>query len=144
MVSFASVIVQQDEDAYEHNAIKTDTYQYGISKRDANQNGFSKIDAGKRNSEKFTIGKFIYFLFAPTLLYRASYPRNTSIDWYKVWLNFYHLLVLLFCGLLITTHMLIPTMKDIGKKRPIEFVELFNMLCNIMLISIPIFFIFFY
>lgn len=134
MVSFASVIMQQDEDADEHNAIKTDAYQ----------NGFSTRDAAKRNSEKFTIGKFIYFLFAPTLLYRASYPRNTSIDWYKVWLNFYHFVIVLFCGLLITTRMMIPTMENVGKKRQIELIELFNMLYNIMLISIPIFFIFFY
>ena len=37
-----------------------------------------------KNQERFSgpeFSRYLYFLFAPTLIYRDEYPRNSTIDW---------------------------------------------------------------
>lgn len=107
-----------------------------------NQDGATSVENNNQDGPT-SIQSIIYFLFAPTLLYRTSYPRTQKINFYNVWINFYHFVILNFCLLLIVNHQLIPTMKHFGE-RPITAIELINMLYKIMLISLPVLFIFFF
>ncbi|KZC13830.1 Sterol O-acyltransferase 1 [Dufourea novaeangliae] len=63
--------------------------------------------------------KFIYFMFAPTLIYQDSYPRTKKIRWNFVLVNFAEVAtVIVFVGLLYQ-RLLQPTFEDFGTQ-PIE------------------------
>jgi sterol O-acyltransferase len=57
-------------------------------------------------------GKFLYFLFAPTLIYRDEYPRREKINWGYVASNLFQVVASMFyCNFLIS-HFLIPLFQN--------------------------------
>ncbi|XP_038862287.1 sterol O-acyltransferase 2 isoform X1 [Salvelinus namaycush] len=55
-----------------------------------------------------TFSSYLYFLFAPTLIYRESYPRNPHIRWNYVGVTFAKILGCLFYGYFILVRLCIP------------------------------------
>ncbi|KAJ7998850.1 hypothetical protein DPEC_G00209240 [Dallia pectoralis] len=55
-----------------------------------------------------TFSSYLYFLFAPTLIYRESYPRNPQIRWNYVAVTFAKILGCLFYGYFILVRLCIP------------------------------------
>ncbi|XP_010864570.2 LOW QUALITY PROTEIN: sterol O-acyltransferase 2 [Esox lucius] len=51
---------------------------------------------------------YLYFLFAPTLIYRESYPRNPKIRWNYVGVTFLKILGCLFYGYFILVRLCVP------------------------------------
>lgn len=73
--------------------------------------------------------QYIYFLFAPTLIYRDSYPRNTAIQWNFVLEMFGQVLAAMFYVYYIVVRFCIPTFADLNQKEitlPIFISVLFN------------------
>ena len=88
-----------------------------------NQNGNS--GAKNETTEEDKLVAFTYFLFAPTLLYRASYPRTRSIDWSNVIGRTTNLATALFLTMLFMQRFLIPTFSKIGPSMRVT--EVMNM-----------------
>eukprot|EP00048_Salpingoeca_helianthica_P022771 m.20276 g.20276 ORF g.20276 m.20276 type:complete len:565 (-) comp7784_c0_seq1:74-1768(-) len=57
---------------------------------------------------------YIYFLFAPTLLYRPSYPRTPKIRWNVVVENFTHVVAALFYTYYIFSRYCVPQFQHTG------------------------------
>ncbi|XP_029630198.1 sterol O-acyltransferase 2 isoform X2 [Salmo trutta] len=55
-----------------------------------------------------TFSSYLYFLFAPTLIYRECYPRNPHIRWNYVGVTFAKILGCLFYGYFILVRLCIP------------------------------------
>ncbi|KAL0978892.1 hypothetical protein UPYG_G00177260 [Umbra pygmaea] len=55
-----------------------------------------------------TFSSYLYFLFAPTLIYRESYPRNPYIRWNYVGVTFAKILGCLFYGYFILERLCVP------------------------------------
>lgn len=89
------------------NRIETDSNRNNV-------NGQSNPKSGVKSGQSETFTSFVYFLFAPTLLYRSSYPRTKSIDWKAVINRSTNLAASLFISMLFTTRFLIPTFSKIG------------------------------
>lgn len=64
--------------------------------------------------------KFLYFFFAPTLVYQDSYPRAKTIRWNVVLVNFAEVTVVIFCVGLMYERLLEPNFKDFGTQ-PVEW-----------------------
>lgn len=62
-----------------------------------------------------SIQKYIYYLFAPTLLYRANYPRTSVIRWKFVGARFMEFLAIIFLYSFIYECHLRPHFGDFGK-----------------------------
>lgn len=60
--------------------------------------------------------KFLYFLFAPTLIYRNSYPRTQKIRWRWVFGNFAQVLGVLFYLYFIFVRFCVPVFQQIGRE----------------------------
>ncbi|XP_053982046.1 sterol O-acyltransferase 1 [Hylaeus volcanicus] len=75
---------------------------------------------------------FVYFMFAPTLIYQDSYPRAKRIRWNIVLINFAEVLTIIFFLAIIYERILEPTYRDYGKE-PIELeMLLLNVLSSIL------------
>ncbi|XP_013786332.1 sterol O-acyltransferase 1-like [Limulus polyphemus] len=68
-------------------------------------------------------GKFLYFLFVPTLVYRDNYPRTPCIRWRFVAMNFLQVLACLFYVYYIFERFCVPAFQRFGHERvtPREF-----------------------
>ncbi|XP_076670115.1 sterol O-acyltransferase 1 [Andrena cerasifolii] len=76
--------------------------------------------------------KYLYFLFAPTLIYQDNYPRTRKIRWNIVLVNFAEVLTVLLFVATIYERMIEPSFVDFGKQ-PVEFGMLaLNILDSIM------------
>lgn len=76
--------------------------------------------------------KYLYFLFAPTLIYQDNYPRLNKIRWNLVLTNFIEVLTLIFVEGLIYERMLYPHYRNFGEQ-PIELGDLtLNMLSSML------------
>ncbi|XP_076222547.1 sterol O-acyltransferase 1 [Nomia melanderi] len=64
--------------------------------------------------------KFLYFFFAPTLIYRDSYPRAQKIRWNVVLVNFTEVLAIIIFVAILYQRLLQPTFEDFGTK-PVEW-----------------------
>ncbi|XP_063236703.1 sterol O-acyltransferase 2 [Bacillus rossius redtenbacheri] len=62
---------------------------------------------------------YLYFLFAPTLVYRDSYPRTESTDWRKVARHLLDMLGVVFYVWFIFKHCFVPTFGRFGR-RPVS------------------------
>ncbi|XP_036806758.1 sterol O-acyltransferase 2 [Oncorhynchus mykiss] len=63
-----------------------------------------------------TFSSYLYFLFAPTLIYRESYPRNPHIRWSYVGVTFAKILGCLFYGYFILVRLCIPVFMNDSNK----------------------------
>ncbi|XP_073813554.1 sterol O-acyltransferase 1-like [Musca autumnalis] len=61
--------------------------------------------------------KYLYYLFAPTLLYRDNYPRTTHIRWKFVALRFMECLAFVFLFAIVFENQLRPILIDFGEKK---------------------------
>lgn len=76
--------------------------------------------------------KFLYFFFAPTLVYQDSYPRAKRIRWNIVLINFAEVLTVIFAVALLYQRLLQPTFEDFGTQ-PLEWgMLLLNIISAIM------------
>ncbi|KAK4016668.1 hypothetical protein OUZ56_031631 [Daphnia magna] len=58
--------------------------------------------------------KYLYFMFAPTLVYRNRYPRTSSIRWKWVFFNFLQVVGVLFYLYFIFVRFCVPVFRQIG------------------------------
>ncbi|CAK1552130.1 unnamed protein product [Leptosia nina] len=61
-----------------------------------------------------------YFLFAPTLLYRDSYPRTKKIRWGIVLFHFSEVAAVIFYNCFLWERFILPYWSDYGKKPQVE------------------------
>ncbi|KAJ8977197.1 hypothetical protein NQ317_009431, partial [Molorchus minor] len=61
--------------------------------------------------------KFLYFVFAPTLVYRNDYPRTKTIRWNFVFYRLLEIVGIILCYNFILYRFLIPTYQDFGKRK---------------------------
>ncbi|XP_064647331.1 sterol O-acyltransferase 1-like isoform X2 [Lineus longissimus] len=60
--------------------------------------------------------KYLYFLFAPTLVYRNSYPRTATIRWNYVFTNFAQVFACLFYVYYIFARFCVPVFKNFSQE----------------------------
>ncbi len=71
---------------------------------------FSCLNLDRQFSIEFShFNQYLYFLFAPTLLYRDIYPRTSIIQWNIVWKMFGQFMIILFLVYNIITNFWMPT-----------------------------------
>jgi len=73
--------------------------------------------------------KYLYFLFAPTLLYRDDYPRNAVINWNFVLQMFGQVIAAIFYVYYVVVRFCIPTFENLNQNQitlPIFISVLFN------------------
>uniref|UniRef100_A0A336LXT3 O-acyltransferase n=1 Tax=Culicoides sonorensis TaxID=179676 RepID=A0A336LXT3_CULSO len=78
---------------------------------------YPKLKAHTEDKPEFYIpefGKFLYFLFIPTLVYRDSYPRNKYIKWKFVAKCVLEIIGIVFYMSFIFERHLIPVFRDFG------------------------------
>ncbi|XP_024939663.1 sterol O-acyltransferase 1 [Cephus cinctus] len=63
--------------------------------------------------------KFLYFMFAPTLVYRDSYPRTQQINWRKVIWNYTEVVLVVFYVAFVFERFLVPDFRQFGE-HPLE------------------------
>ncbi|KAE8610488.1 hypothetical protein XENTR_v10012146 [Xenopus tropicalis] len=63
------------------------------------------------------VTQYLYFLFAPTLIYRDSYPRNPSIRWGYVATKFAQVLGCLFYAYYVFVRLCIPLFRNISQEQ---------------------------
>ncbi len=83
----------------------------------------------KRKSLCPDYSQYLYFLFAPTLLYRDQYPRNTTIQWKFVLEMFGEVLAAIFYVYYVVVKFCIPTYANLNQNEitlPIFISVLFN------------------
>ncbi|XP_039312312.1 sterol O-acyltransferase 1 [Solenopsis invicta] len=66
----------------------------------------SQSETSRPSGPKFS--QYLYFLFAPTLLYRDEYPRTTEIRWMVVFWNFFEFGLSIFHEFLIFDRVVVP------------------------------------
>ncbi|XP_045518870.1 sterol O-acyltransferase 2 isoform X2 [Pieris brassicae] len=59
---------------------------------------------------------YLYFLFAPTLIYRDSYPRTKKIRWGMVLFHFSEVAAVVFYNCFLWERFILPYWSDYGKK----------------------------
>ena len=64
------------------------------------------------NLELPNFGKFFYFMFAPTMIYRDEYPRTRHIRWKFVFYNIWELFAVTWFYAIIVERFLISTFDD--------------------------------
>jgi len=80
------------------------------------------ITIGSLNEE---IGRFLYFLFAPTLVYRDQYPRHSGpIDWISAVTHFLNLIGVVLYTYVLVRGLLTPTLTPVLPKHPIDLLLL--------------------
>ncbi|XP_045518867.1 sterol O-acyltransferase 1 isoform X1 [Pieris brassicae] len=63
---------------------------------------------------------YLYFLFAPTLIYRDSYPRTKKIRWGMVLFHFSEVAAVVFYNCFLWERFILPYWSDYGKKPQVE------------------------
>ncbi|XP_029473973.1 sterol O-acyltransferase 1 isoform X2 [Rhinatrema bivittatum] len=77
------------------------------------------ISSAKEKSTFVPVPKvtnYLYFLFAPTLIYRDSYPRNPTIRWSYVLTSFVQVLSCLFYAYYVLVRLCIPLFHNISQE----------------------------
>ncbi|KRX53262.1 Sterol O-acyltransferase 1 [Trichinella sp. T9] len=85
------------------------SFQYKAMK----QRNKQKTDTVKDPCPDF--GRFLYFLFAPTLIYRDNYPRKSKVDWKYVVRNFVEVAGCLFYAYYLFIHFCEPIFQNFNK-----------------------------
>lgn len=73
------------------------------------------------------VGKLIYFLFAPTLVYRDNYPRTPYVRWSYVAWNFLQVIACILGAYIPCTHFIVDVFNKIGIE-PLPLVNLIGIL----------------
>lgn len=63
---------------------------------------------------------YLYFLFAPTLLYRDQYPRTKNIRWGFVLFHFMEVAAIIFYNSFLWERFILPYWSDYGKQPKVE------------------------
>ncbi|XP_077301548.1 sterol O-acyltransferase 1-like, partial [Arctopsyche grandis] len=80
------------------------------------------------------LSKYIYFMFAPTLLYRDSYPRNDHIRWNKVIIHLFEFATVVYFTSILLERYLIPNWSLFGhSSKVLELKEFVQMIFHSML-----------
>jgi hypothetical protein len=86
-----------------------------------------------KNTERKSLcpdfSKYLYFLFAPTLLYRDQYPRNTTIRWNFVLQMFGQVLATMLYTYYVVVRFCIPTFSNLNQNE-ITLPIFVSVLCN--------------
>ena len=92
---------------------------------------------GRLNYHIPTLHQLIYFLFAPTLIYRDSYPRSpgTTINWWKVASLLGEFASLMFFGLQVVNRFTVPRLKKIGIE-PLHVSDIIDDYIKLTMISV--------
>ncbi|XP_078417581.1 sterol O-acyltransferase 1-like isoform X1 [Cetorhinus maximus] len=81
---------------------------------------FSRVVSNKEKNSGIQqtpqFSHYLYFLFAPTLIYRDSYPRNPTIRWSYVATKFAQVLGCLFYAYYIFVRLCIPLFRNISRE----------------------------
>ncbi|CAG0902238.1 unnamed protein product [Cyprideis torosa] len=64
--------------------------------------------------------RFLYFLFAPTLVYRDQYPRTREVRWDVVAHSFCQVAGVIVCHYLLFDQFIFPNLRDTGRRGAIE------------------------
>ncbi|CAB4012843.1 sterol O-acyltransferase 1-like [Paramuricea clavata] len=75
-------------------------------------------DSISNNNNIPGFSQFLYFLFAPTLVYRDSYPQTPTIRWRYVVTNFAQVVGCVFYTYYIFARFCVPVFRDTGKNPP--------------------------
>ncbi|CAK1582030.1 unnamed protein product [Parnassius mnemosyne] len=67
-----------------------------------------------------TFKRYVYFLFAPTLVYRDEYPRTRKIRWSVVLFHFVEVGAIIFYGTSTWERFILPYWSDYGKEAKVE------------------------
>lgn len=89
---------------------------------------FSRENLRKFNDEQKdpplpSKGQFAYFLFAPTLIYKDSYPRAQSTDYLRVLAFLVQFLISIFIVFSCVRHLIQPAFRNVGLE-PLSFTKL--------------------
>ncbi|XP_073847830.1 sterol O-acyltransferase 1-like isoform X2 [Musca autumnalis] len=79
------------------------------------QHAFVRVICGRENAVMPPFRKYLYYLFAPTLLYRDDYPRTMSIRWNYVATWFMECVAYVCLFAFLFENHLQPIMSDFGK-----------------------------
>ncbi|CAK1582029.1 unnamed protein product [Parnassius mnemosyne] len=67
-----------------------------------------------------TFKHYVYFLFAPTLVYRDEYPRTKKIRWSVVLFHFLEVAAIIFYNSFLWERFILPYWSDYGKEARVE------------------------
>ncbi|XP_063821616.1 sterol O-acyltransferase 2 [Ostrinia nubilalis] len=67
-----------------------------------------------------TFKQYLYFLFAPTLVYRDQYPRTKKIRWGTVVFHFLEVAAIIFYNSFLWERFILPYWSDYGKQPKVE------------------------
>ena len=104
------------------------THQVPTAREDAHSSCKSDLQAeGRKNYHIPRFDQLVYFLFAPTLIYRDEYPRssNKQIRWLKVASLLFEFGAIIFLGLQIVNRVTTPRIKEVGL-RPLLATEIID------------------
>ena len=81
------------------------------------RNRYQSRNFGERELQALGVdfSHYMYFLFAPTLLYRTSYPRTPRIRWHVVFVNFSEVVFCLLYTYYVFVRFCVPQFSKIGK-----------------------------
>ncbi|CAH0720731.1 unnamed protein product, partial [Brenthis ino] len=63
---------------------------------------------------------YVYFLFAPTLIYRDEYPRTKKTNWNRVLFHFLEVTAIIFYNSFLWERFILPYWSDYGKEPTVE------------------------
>nr|XP_034176718.1 sterol O-acyltransferase 2 isoform X1 [Osmia lignaria] len=119
--------------------MKTHAFVRSVAPRFLSYKPHSEMPAPK--SPDFS--NFLYFMFAPTLIYQDSYPRSKKIRWNIVVTNFAEVVTIVFFVGFIYERLLYPLYRDFGKE-PIEMGMVYMNILSSMLPGLLMFLCGFY
>lgn len=70
----------------------------------------------KNENEDPSISSFLYFLYAPTLIYRSKYPLKANRDWNQIAIWSMEILAVMWLGLIVLNRGFLETFNRIGRK----------------------------
>lgn len=74
---------------------------------------------------KTSFTHFLYFFFAPTLVFRESYPRNNAVNWKRVFALSYFFLLHVYSLMVLCRHWVAPFYRYVGL-RPLDLKEVIS------------------
>lgn len=81
-----------------------------------------------KQSDKLEFNKYLYYMFAPTLIYSDSYPRLEKTDWSLVMLYFGEAFFTCWCAYIMTTINLLPTFYSVNLHKEISVTQILRLI----------------
>lgn len=104
-------------------------------------------DSEERNSAGSdfpSFRRFVYFLFAPTLIYRDEYPKNKFIRWKKVFKCLLEVVGVIFYVSFLFERYLVPRYDHFGQNQEISLCQLISSIFHCMMPGLLVFLCGFY